>query len=198
MRLPPPSRVLCRAGVARFTHSRKKRFFEASLNRWLTDLGTHPRNRHNPIMLNPLDLIRNLCARLDPALVERHLRRMPASYFERYAAADIARHLRLLAGLGPAEPVAVEARPLGGPVYEIVVGCANLSGAVACVTTALAADGFDLEDMQIAIYDESPDAAAEPCLTLIHLRVTGPDETGPAADLGPALRDRLRPVFTHL
>jgi len=89
-------------------------------------------------MLNPLDLIRNLCARLDPDLVERHLRRMPNSYFERYAAAEISRHLRLLAGLGPSEPVAVETRPLGGPVYEIIVGCLNLSCAVAFITTALA------------------------------------------------------------
>jgi Protein kinase domain len=149
-------------------------------------------------MLNPLDLIRNLCARLDPALVERHLRRMPASYFERYAAADIARHLRLLAGLGPDEPVAVEVRPLGGPVYEIVVGCANLSGTVACITTALAADRFDLEDVQIACYDDAPADAAEPTLAVIHLRVTGPAEGRPAADLGSAFRDRLRPVFAHL
>ena len=41
-------------------------------------------------MLNPLDSIRTLTAQLDPALVERHLRRMPASYFERYG-----RHISL-------------------------------------------------------------------------------------------------------
>jgi hypothetical protein len=149
-------------------------------------------------MLNPLDLIRNLCARLDPDLVERHLRRMPASYFERYAAAEIARHLRLLAGLGPSEPVAVETRPLGGPVYEIIVGCLNLSGAVACITTSLAADGFDLEDVQIACYDDVPDAAVEPSLAVIQLRMTGRNESRPATDITVALHVRLRPVFMHL
>jgi len=149
-------------------------------------------------MLNPLDLIRNLCARLDPDLIERHLRRMPASYFERYAAAEISRHLRLLAGLGPSEPVAVEARPLGGPVYEIIVSCINLSGAVACITTALAADGFDLEDVQIACYDDVPESAAEPSLAVIQLRLTGRNESRPATDIGVTLHGRLRPVFMHL
>src|SRR5688500_13678943 len=108
-------------------------------------------------MLNPLDLIHGLCSHVDPALVERHLRRMPAAYFERYAAAAIARHVKLLAGLGYQVPVSVEVRPLGAQVYDIVVGCANLSGSVACVTTALAADRFDLEDVQIASYDDAPD-----------------------------------------
>jgi hypothetical protein len=146
-------------------------------------------------MLNPLDLIYTLCAHVEPALVERHLRRMPAAYFERYAAADIARHVRLVAGLTAADPVAVEVRPLGGAVFEVVVGCGNHSGAVACVTTALAADRFDLEDVQIASYDDDP---PDPSLSVIHLRVTGPDENRHAADMAAALHDRLRPVFEHL
>src|SRR3954469_6657277 len=126
-------------------------------------------------MLNPLELIHGLCTHVDPALVERHLRLMPAGYFERYAAADIARHVKLLAGVSAAEPAAVEVRPLGVQVYEILVCCANLPGAVACITTALAADRFDLEDVQIASYDDAHDAvAAEPSLSVIHLRVSGP------------------------
>jgi hypothetical protein len=150
-------------------------------------------------MLNPLELIHGLCAHVDPGVVERHLCRMPAAYFERYSAADIARHVRLLAGVGAADPVAVEVRPLGAQVYEIVVGCQNLSGSVACVTTALAADRFDLEDVQIASYDDTPDAGpAEPSLSVIQLRVSGPDETRPAGDLADALRQRLAPAFAHL
>jgi hypothetical protein len=150
-------------------------------------------------MLNPLDLIHGLCSNLDPALVERHLRRMPAAYFERFAAADIARHVKLLANVTAEEPVAVEVRPLGAAVYEVVVGCANLSGSVACVTTALAADRFDLEDVQIASYEEAPDAnPPEPSLSVILLRVSGPQDIHPAADLAEALRGRLTPAFTHL
>ncbi len=151
-------------------------------------------------MLNPLDLIHGLCSHLDPALVERHLRRMPAAYFERFAAADIARHVKLLAEVTAAEPVAVEVRPLGAQVFEVVVGCANLSGSVACVTTALAADRFDLEDVQIASYEEASDAEPpEPSMSVIILRVTGPAAGGhPTADLAGALRQRLTPAFAHL
>jgi hypothetical protein len=149
-------------------------------------------------MLNPLDLIHGLCSHVDPALVERHLRRMPAAYFERFAAADIARHVKLLAGVTADEPVAVEARPLGAQVYEIVVACGNLPGSVACVTTALAADRFDLEDVQIASYEDPSDADAEPSRSVILLRVSGPADPHPAADLAEALRGRLLPAFAHL
>jgi hypothetical protein len=150
-------------------------------------------------MLNPLDMIQGLCSNLDPALVERHLRRMPAAYFERFAAADIARHVKLLAHVTADQPVAVEVKPLGAAVYEVVVGCANLSGSVACVTTALAADRFDLEDVQIASYEEAPDAKPpEPSLSVILLRVSGPQDIHPAADLAESLQNRLTPAFAHL
>ena len=150
-------------------------------------------------MLNPLDLIHGLCSNLDPTLVERHLRRMPAAYFERYAAADIARHVKLLANIAAEQLVAVEVRPLGAAVYEVVVGCANLPGSVACVTTALAADRFDLEDVQIASYEEAPDAnPPEPSLSVILLRVSGPQDMHPAADLAVVLLGRLAPAFAHL
>jgi hypothetical protein len=151
-------------------------------------------------MLNPLDLIHGLCSHLDPPLVERHLRLMPAAYFERYAAADIARHVKLLSCVPFEEPVAVEVRPLGAAVYEVVIGCTNLSGSVACVTTALAADGFDLEDVQIASYEEEPAAESPgPSLSIILLRVTGSaTDTHPTHDLADALRRRLTPAFAHL
>jgi hypothetical protein len=149
-------------------------------------------------MLNPLDLIHSLCPQVDPILVERHLRRMPAGYFERYSAADIARHIRLLTGVGDGQPAAVEVRPLGVQVHEIVVACANLSGAVACITTALAADRFDLEDVQIASYDDASDTSTEPGLSVIHLRVSGPADGHAAADLADALRARLAPAFAFL
>src|SRR5438105_3102708 len=125
-------------------------------------------------MVNLLDSIKGHCADLDPALLDTHFRRMPASYFERYSAAEIARHLRLLAGVSVAEPVAVEVRPLGGQVFEIVVACANHSGTLACITTALAADHFDLEDVQIACYVEEQTENPELSYTIVSLRVIGP------------------------
>jgi tRNA A-37 threonylcarbamoyl transferase component Bud32 len=149
-------------------------------------------------MLNPLDSIRSLSAQLDPTLVERHLRRMPASYFERYAMAEIARHLRLLAGVSVADPVAVEAVPLGGTVCKLTVACENYSGSVACITTALAADAFDLADVQISSYDDPGEGITEPNYSIIVLRVTGPSAGRPAGELAASLHARLRPAFLHL
>jgi tRNA A-37 threonylcarbamoyl transferase component Bud32 len=123
---------------------------------------------------------------------------MPASYFERYAMADIARHLRLLATVSVTDPVAVEARPLGGPVCKLTVACENYSGSVACITTALAADAFDLADVQISSYDDPGEGIVEPNLAVIVLRVTGPSAGRPAGELAAALHARLRPAFLHL
>lgn len=122
---------------------------------------------------------------------------MPSAYFERYAMAEIARHLRLLAHVSVADPVAVEARPLGGPVVELTVACENYPGSVACITTALAADGFDLADVQIAAYDDAGEAGPEPDLAVIVLRASG-GEGKPAAELASGLRGRLKPAFLHL
>src|SRR5262249_45153691 len=124
-------------------------------------------------MATILDAVRGLCPDLDQALLARHFRCLPASYFERSAAADIARHLRLLAGLEPGQRVAVEVRRLAASVFELVVVGEDHPGTVACITAALAADGFDLEDVQVATYldpdGESPEAAP----FVIVLRVSG-------------------------
>ncbi len=69
-------------------------------------------------MVNLLDAIRSHCTDLEPSLLERHFRRLPPTYFERYSAADIARHLHLLGGLQGDHPVEVEIRPLAA--YESV------------------------------------------------------------------------------
>ena len=50
-----------------------------------------------------------------------HFRRLSTVYFERYATADIARHLRLLAGLAGLHPVQVEVRALASNTFEVLV-----------------------------------------------------------------------------
>src|SRR5262249_47893070 len=70
------------------------------------------RERLEPPMFNLLDAVRRHCPELAPALVERHFRCLPAAYFDRYSAAEIARHVRLLAPLAHHDPVAVEVRPV--------------------------------------------------------------------------------------
>ena len=75
----------------------------------------------------------------------------------------------------------------------------NLPGSVACVTTALAADRFDLEDVQIASYEDpsDADAGAEPGRSSCSAS-PAPADAHPAADLADALRGRLLPAFAHL
>src|SRR5438874_8869855 len=103
-------------------------------------------------MLNLPEAIVPHCPGIEPGRVERHLRRMPASYAERYAVTEIARHLRLLSEVSAAEPIALDVAALGRGVFEIVVGCVDYPGTIACITTALAADHFDLEDLHISSY----------------------------------------------
>ncbi len=147
-------------------------------------------------MLNLTDVLRQHCTGLDGALVERHIRRMPPVYFERFAVTDIARHIRLLADVSATEPLSLDVRNLGPQVYEIIVACINYAGTVACITTALAADSFNLEDLQIASYVD-PSDEDEPDCSVIRLRVSGPNDD-PAEELTERLHDRLRSAFIHL
>lgn len=147
-------------------------------------------------MLNFSDILRQHCAGLDPALIDRHLRRMPPSYFERFAVTEVARHLRLLADVSATEPLALEVRNLGAQVSEILVTCINYPGTVACITGALAADNFNLEDVQIASYND-PAEEDEPDCSVILLRVSGPIDE-PAEELTERFHDRLQAAFVHL
>jgi serine/threonine protein kinase len=154
---------------------------------------------HNSVMVSLTEAIRHHCAGLDPALVERHLRRMSPAYFERFSATEVARHLHRLAEVTVNEPVSVEARTLASQVYEILIGSIDYPGTLACVTTALAADQFNLEDVQIANYTgpNHPDEPDEPGLSIIVLRVSGPTDE-PAEEFSERLADRLRAAFIHL
>jgi hypothetical protein len=145
-------------------------------------------------------VVRSQCSDLDPALVDRHFRRLPPAYFERYSAAEIARHLRLISGLGE-RTAGVEIRPLAATAFEVVVVGRDHPGTVACITTALAASGFNLEDVQVAPYlgPEAPSGkAAEAGCFVIVLRVTGNLRGRPAGDWAADLRDRLEICFAHL
>src|SRR5262249_29489209 len=108
-------------------------------------------------MVNLQDSVRSQCGELDAALVERHFRRLPPGYFERYSAAEIARHLRLLAGVSGEHTVRAEIRPLSAHTFEVIVVGLDHSGTVSCITAALAAQSFNLEDLQVATYFSTED-----------------------------------------
>ena len=152
-------------------------------------------------MLTVFDSVRGQCEDLDAALVEMHFRRLPASYFERYSAAEVARHLRLLAGLAGPHRVAVDVRPLASHAFEVVVVGDDHPGTVACITAALAAYGFDLEDVQVSPYldpEARADGTTEPSYFVIVLRISGSLRGRPLADLAGVLRERLGLAFAHL
>jgi len=151
--------------------------------------------------VNLLDSVRGQCADIDPALVERHFRRLPPTYFERYSAADIARHLRLIARLHGEHPVEVEIRPLVAKVFELLVVGEDHPGTVACITAALAADGFDLQDLQVASYldpEPGPDPPDAVRYFVVLLWVSGNLRGRTVADIAGGLRQRLQAAVVHL
>jgi hypothetical protein len=130
-----------------------------------------------------------------------HFRRLPTAYFERYSAADVARHLHLLSSVARPDSAEVEVRPLASRAYEVTVVGVDHSGILACITAALAANGFDLEDVQVSPYldaDASPDGASEPNYFVIVLRVSGSLRGRSLADFRVELRERLQAAFAHL
>lgn len=148
-------------------------------------------------MLNLAEALRQHCAGIDASLIENHLRRMATSYFERFAVTSIARHIRLLADVSATEPVALEVIPLGPQVYELTLVCINFTGTIACITTALAADQFNLEDLQISNSIDDSGDDDNPDYSVIVLRVSG-SEDDPAEELTERFHDRLQAAFVHL
>ncbi|HEX5269250.1 MAG TPA: hypothetical protein VFW33_02120, partial [Gemmataceae bacterium] len=149
-------------------------------------------------MVSLQDSVRGQCPDLAPALVARHFDSLPASYFERHSVADVVRHLRLLAHLSAAAPVDVEVRSLAAHAFEVTVVGTDHPGTVACITTALAALAFSLEDVQVAPYLDEGDTAAGPRYFVIVLRVSGSLRGQSLAEFTDLLRERLRLSFAHL
>ena len=151
-------------------------------------------------MVDLLEAVRHHCGDLESALLERHFRRLPPVYFERYSAADIARHLRLLAGMQGEPPVDVDIRPLALHTFEVLVVGEDHAGTLACITASLAALGYNLEDVQVTTYlaTEPTPGMAEPNYFVILLRITGNPHGKSLSELAAELRDRLRVAFGHL
>jgi hypothetical protein len=151
-------------------------------------------------MVDLMEAVRHHCGDLEPALLERHFRRLPQTYFERYSAADIGRHLRLLAGMKGEPPVEVEIRPLAIHTFEVLVVGKDHAGTLACITAALAAFGYNLEDVQVTTYlsTEPTPGEDDPNYFVILLRITGNAHGKSLTELATELRERLQVAFGHL
>lgn len=149
-------------------------------------------------MLSLLDAVRGQCADLDPAFLTRHFESLPIHYFERYSITDIVRHLRLLVRI-PEALVEIEVRALASQAFEVTVVGHDHPGTVACITTAFAALGFSLEDVQVSPYlDTGAEDSTAPRYFVIVLRVSGGLRGQPLPDFTESLRQRLRQAFGHL
>ena len=143
-------------------------------------------------MVTLIESVRSLCPDLDPVLVTRHFHCLPAAYIERYSIAEIVRHLRLLAGLNGGA-VGVEVRPLASQTFEVTVAGIDHSGILACVSTAFAALGFGLEDVQLSPYldmGSNTDGTGQPRYFIIVLRVSGSLRGQTLPEFTEALRER--------
>src|SRR5262249_7609229 len=145
-------------------------------------------------MLDLMESVLGQCPGIAPEPVEYHSRVFPGSYFERYSATDIARHLRLLARLADQHPIHVEVRALAARAFEVIVVGIDCSGALACITAAVTAHGFDFEDVQVATSHEQ----AGPAYFVVVLRVSGPLHGQSLAELASAIRERLEQAFAYL
>jgi hypothetical protein len=97
--------------------------------------------------------------------------------------------------------VDLEIRPLASFTFEVVVVGIDNTGTLACVTAALAAYGFALEDVQVCTYLETGANAADSSgdrLFIIVLRISGQLHGQSVNDLVTELRDRLSTAFAHL
>lgn len=148
-------------------------------------------------MVDLVNSLRKQCPGVPAALVEAHLRRMPDNYLEGYAPAEIARHLKLLARLTTDQPVEVEVRPLGGTSYEICVVGFDRTGVLAAITTSLASNGFDTQDLRLATYQPDLEQADDRGRFVDVARVAAPERSN-VAEMARNLRERLTIAFRHL
>ena len=151
-------------------------------------------------MIDLLESVRNRCPDIDPALLERHFLSLPVTYFERYAPADIVRHVRLVAGLTEERSVALELRPIAAQTLEAVVAGFDHAGALSCIAAALAAQGFSLEDVQVSTYVDhaSAEADAGPRCFVVVVRAGGQAGGSALAETARRLQERLTVSFGHL
>src|SRR5581483_903054 len=124
-------------------------------------------------MLNPKELVANTCADVPAALIDMHFARMPETYFERFAPGETARHVRLLNKLRDGKLATVEMRLLGGSLYEVAIAGVDLTGVLACITSAAAADGFSVQDVQLFTWLAPAEGSQEPTYFIDVLRVSG-------------------------
>lgn len=140
------------------------------------------------------DTVAQLCADLRPGLLDEHFRRLPVAYFERYSAADIARHCRMLDGLGD-RVCAAAVTATGSNAFEVLFVGRDQVGVLAGITSLLMNDGLSVQDLHVATYADEED---RPAWFVDSFRVTTRQQLGDLKVLGERLGRRLPDMLRQM
>lgn len=109
--------------------------------------------------------VRELCPDLDAALIEAHFNRLESAYFLRFDAADIARHIRMMAGLSPTQLSQV-ARDTSDPArWRITIVAYDYLGEFSKICGLLSANHLNIISGESFTYAAAPSASAGQVLT---------------------------------
>ena len=105
-----------------------------------------------------LEMLKPLCPEVAEPLICQHLKRLQASYFQKFSPAQIAEHLRHLSDLSYQSPVAVsfEEQP-EAPAIACTIYAFDYPYGLALITGVLAATGFSIRQGEVFTYDKTDD-----------------------------------------
>lgn len=99
--------------------------------------------------------IQRLCPEVAEGIRRDFLTRMDEDYFSAHPPVEIARHLRLAAGLTPERPVAVQITPLPGGRFTIVIVAFDYFSIFSVICGLLASFGLDIQSGDVHTFSES-------------------------------------------
>lgn len=92
--------------------------------------------------------------------LREHLSRMSESYAATFSERDLQRHAALAAGLDEANPVEVEAEPLGDNLWRVTVVAYDYLGELSLICGLLFVHGFSIIEGHVHTYESEPPAPA--------------------------------------
>ncbi len=108
--------------------------------------------------------LRDLCQGIDEEILRDFLTRMDPDYLVRFPAEEVARHVRLIAGLDPGQPCRVEITQRTDEAYDLVIAAYDYFSEFATICGLLTAFGLDIREGSIYTYIEAtpPKPTASP------------------------------------
>ncbi|HEY9595017.1 MAG TPA: glutamate-ammonia-ligase adenylyltransferase [Spirochaetia bacterium] len=141
---------------------------------------------------------------VDPRFIDEHVGRLDPGYFRRFDHDSVARHIRLLAGLRPEAPVALDVEERDGGELVCTVLAFDHPGAFSLIAGILSSTGFDIHSGDVFTWKPPADRTPR-AIELRRRRIidcfTGSfarDAAATAEDWRDACAARLTVVFAGL